>query len=345
MGDHVYDESHKKSESGGSAAPGLTRGSSLGMFRLQRVAGNRAVSSLVSQRADAGKPPPESEKYREGYEHGSTGRQKTVVIGPEATNYDRGYADGLDARLRDADGRKDWQAVAEVLNAFNIDDILARLAKRSVDNLMEIENGAWRNPRVGKNSQIALITHDLVAAVYPQAYSPGAMFPNNFGDRLGGVGGLVVAAAGGVLAARLAAPLLINYWRQITLTSGMAKIAAEAEKEEAEVAAMDLEAAVHRLMSGPGGRILVTYQSSSPAADRELYLTTEKGAQYAEAVAQGRNLYQLRIPERLYQLLQQRQLIEVRQGSMGNQVGPDIRISAGAMKFLSQYIKEIPLKK
>ncbi|MFJ8470271.1 hypothetical protein [Streptomyces swartbergensis] len=141
----------------------------------------------------------------------------------------------------------DRQIVAEVLNAFNIDDILARLAKRSVDNLMEIENGAWRNPRVGKNSQIALVTHDLVAAVYPQAYSPGAVFPNNFGDRLGGVGGLVVAAAGGVLAVRLAAPLLINYWRQITLTSGMAKIAAEAEMEEAEVAAMDLEAAVHRL--------------------------------------------------------------------------------------------------
>ncbi|MFG3055402.1 DUF4157 domain-containing protein [Kitasatospora sp. NPDC048239] len=289
-------------------------------------------------------PTEASEEYRKGYEHGLSGQQKVVAARPGMDDYNRGYVKGLDARLRDADSKKNWRVVAEVLNAFNTDDILARLTQRSVQDLMAIEGGAWDNTRVGKNSQIALLTHDLVAAVHPQAYSPGEVFPNNFGDKLGGVGAVVVGAAVGALALRLAAPLLMNYWRQITLGSGLAKIAAESEKEEAEIAGMDLEAAVQRLMNDPGGRILVTYQSGSPAADRELYLTSQEGAQYAEAVAQGRNLYQLRIPERMFQLLERRQLVEVRQGSMGNQVGVDIRISEGAMRFLSRYIKQIPIK-
>jgi hypothetical protein len=88
----------------------------------------------------------------------------------------------------------------------------------------------------------------------------------------------------------------------------------------------------------------VTYQSASPAADRELYLTSQSGQQYAQALAQGRNLYMLRIPERLYQVLLQRQLIETRQGSMYGQIGEDIRISPGAMQFLSQHFKQVPLK-
>jgi hypothetical protein len=308
-------------------------------FALRGTIGNQAVLRVQRQETAT-----ESEEFKKGYSDGSTGQQKQLAARPGLDDYNRGYVKGLDARLKDADDKKDWGVIAEVLNAFNTDDILSRLARRTVEDLMKIENGAWNNPRVGKNSQIALLTHDLVAAVYPEAYSPGSVFPNNFGDNLGGVGGVVIAAAAGLLAVRLAAPLIMGYWRQITLTSGMAKIAAEAEKEEAELAGMELEAAVARLMNGPGGRVLVTYQTMEPAADRELYMTTEQGAQYAEAVAQGRNLYQLRIPDRLFQLLEQRQLLEVRQGSMGNQVGSDIRISAGAMRFLSRYVKEIPIK-
>lgn len=250
----------------------------------------------------------------------------------------------LDAEIKKARGRQDWSTVAELLNAFNTDDILVRIAPLSEEELLHIEAGAFKNPRVGRNAQIAQIIHDLISSTDPEAYGSPAPFPHNFGDKLGGVGGVVVAAAGGMLAARLAAPLLANFWRQIQITAGMTKIAAEADKEDAELARQEIGVVINRLMNAGGGRVLVTYQSTSPAADRELYLTTKQGAQYAQAVAEGRNLYQLRIPERLFQILQQRGQIEVRQGSMGNEVGTDIRISAGAMQFLSKYIRQIPTK-
>ena len=236
-----------------------------------------------------------------------------------------------------------WQDAAEFLNGFNADDILYRIFQLSVGDLLAIEMGAKLNPRVGSNAQVALVVHEVVSSIDPDAYRI-PVFPNNFGDKLGGVGAMAVGLAAGVLAAKLAAPLLIGYWRQIVITSGMAKIAAETEQEDAQLAEMNLSAAVSRLMNLAGGRVLVTYQTVAPAADRELYLTTEEGSQYAEAVAQGRNLYMLRIPDRLFQLLQDRHLIEVRQGAMGSQVGDDIRIAAGAMQFLSKHFKQIPLK-
>jgi hypothetical protein len=250
----------------------------------------------------------------------------------------------LDAGIKTARAHQDWQTVAELLNAFNTDDILARIAPLSEQELLNIESGAIRNPRVGYNAQIRQLIHDVISSVDPEVYGSPAPFPHNFGDKLGGVGGVVVAAAGGMLALRLAAPLLAGFWRQIQIYAGMTKIAAEADKEDAELARQEVGVVIDRLMNAGGGRVLVTYQTMSPAADKELYLTTEQGAQYAEAVAQGRNLYQLRIPERLFQVLQQRGLIEVRQGSMGNQVGDDIRIAAGAMQYLSKYIRQIPIK-
>lgn len=288
----------------------------------------------------------DSEDFKVGFDDGAKGRPKLGVprAGEALADYDRGYAKGLDDRLDKARQVSNWQVIAEVLNAFNIDDIFARIANMSGLDLTKVEEGAWQNPKVGKDSQIAHTVHDVIAALDPTYYAPGAVFPNNFGDNLGPVGGAVIAAAGGLLALRLAIPLLAGYWRTIQISLGMAKVAAEVDKEDAELAEMEVGAAVERLMNGPGGRILVSYQSAAPAADRELYLTTREGVQYAEAVSAGRNLYQLRIPDRLFSLLEQRQLIEVRQGSMGNQVGDDIRISAGAMEFLAKYIKEVPLK-
>ena len=255
----------------------------------------------------------------------------------------------LNARLDEAlKPPQNWQAAAEALNAFNTDDMLGQIGSRKLSEaaLLSIEMGAWQNKRVGGNSAVAKLTHDVVKSIDPEAYAPGNVFPNNFGDKLGGVGAVVIGAAAGLWTVRLAAPLIAGAWRQIVIASGMAKIAAETEKEEAELAEMELGEAVKRLMAtDSGGRVFVTYQSMSPVADKELYLTTEEGAQYAEAVMEGRNLYQLRIPERLFQLLQDRNLIEVRQGAMGNQVGVDVLIGKGAMQFLAQYVKQIPLKK
>lgn len=311
--------------------------------------GNQAVLGMLqreSRQAPVVQRDDDSDGYRHGFRDAEKGREKNPGprIGDGIVQYNEGYAKGLDARLKVALDEPNWRMAAEVLNAFNVDDILARIAVKDEGVLLHIEQGAWENPRVGKNAQVAQVIHDVVAAVHPGAYYSGPVFPNNFGDKLGGVGGVVVGIAAGIFAAQLAAPLLAGFWRQIALTAGMARVAAEADKEDAQLAEMEIGAVINRLMNAGGGRVLVTYQSAAPAADRELYLTTEAGAQYAEAVAQGRNLYQLRIPERLFQLLQQRQLIELRQGSMGNQVGEDIRISAGAMQFLSKYIKEIPLK-
>lgn len=286
--------------------------------------------------------------YESTYFRGKYMIEKVVVptLTPPLPNLVRQDAKvvALDAEIKRARGRQDWPTVAELLNAFNTDDILARIAPLSEEELLHIEAGAYRNPRVGRNAQIAQLIHDLISSTDPEAYGSPAPFPHGFGDKLGGVGGVVVAAAGGMLAVRLAVPLLANFWRQIQITAGMTKIAAEADKEDAELARQEIGVVIDRLMNAAGGRVLVTYQSMSPAADRELYLTTKQGEQYAEAVAQGRNLYQLRIPERLFQVLQQRGLLELRQGSMGNQVGDDIRISAGAMQYLSKYVRQIPIK-
>ena len=224
----------------------------------------------------------------------------------------------LDEAYRSALAKRDWRTAAEHLNAFNADDILARLTPLTEQDLLNLEDGAWQNPRVGGKAQVAVIIHGVVSAIDPTAYSPTAVFPNNFGDNLGPVGGAVIMAAGGLLALRLAMPLLAGYWRQIQISAGMAKIASEVDKEDAALAEQEIGTVIEKLMnSGGSQRVLVTYQSMSPVLDKELYLTTEKGAQYAEAVAQGRNLYMLRIPERLYQLLIERQLLEVPAGSDG----------------------------
>jgi hypothetical protein len=255
-----------------------------------------------------------------------------------------GTAEALAKAYDQAFRNKNWDRAAELLNGFNSDDILAKIARLTVGDLLNLEMGATRNPRVGPRSNVAELIHGLVSGVAPEMYARN-VFPNNFGDKLGPVGGAVVGVAAGVLALRLAAPLLINYWRQITIAMGMAKIASENEKEEAAIAGEEISTVIQRLINTGGPqRVFVTYQSAAPGADRELYLTTQSGQQYAQALAQGRNLYMLRIPERLYQVLLERQLIEIRQGSMYGQVGEDIRISPGAMQFLSQHIKLVPLK-
>lgn len=320
---------------------------------LQRAAGNRATAAYLTrlaprtvQRSNGPVVQREdSADLRTGFDHGSSGQPKRGIprIGDALDEYNSGYVKGLDDRLARARAAKDWLVVAEVLNAFNLDDIFGRIAGMPLGDLLQIEDGAWRNPKVGKSSQIAQTTHAVVSSVEPLAYSSGAVFPNNFGDKLGGVGGVVIGALAGALALRMALPLLAGFWRQIQLGAAMTKVAAEADKEDAAYAEMKLGEAVQKLMGQSGGRMLVTYQSAAPAADMDLYATTAEEIQYADALAAGRNLYQLRVPERLFQLLTERGLITVRQGAMYDQVGADIRIAKGAMQFLAPYARQIPV--
>ncbi|MFS8105065.1 hypothetical protein LFM09_48995 [Lentzea alba] len=329
-----------KSSTGATAAtptgPGEHR-----LLSLQAQAGNAAVCAHVAQRLVVQR---DTADVAAGRRDAVEGRPKGGAprAGAAMADYNRGFAEGLDERLRDALSRRDWPTAALVLNAFNVDDIIGRIARVPVQDLMEIERAAFDHPRLSRHAQVGQVIHDMVEATVPGAYPGPQVFPNNFGDRLGPVGGAVIAAAGGVLALRLAAPLLAGWWRTIAIRVGMTRALMEGDREHTRLMRMELGRLIERLMNGPGGRVLVTYQTDTPAAGVELYLT-QQGSQYAQAVAAGRNLYQLRIPEQLYQILVSRGEIVVRTGSMAGQVGDDIRISPGAMAFLSQYFRQIPL--
>jgi len=69
----------------------------------------------------------------------------------------------------------DWQAAAEWLNGFNHEDIQARLAKLSQDQITSLHQGALDNPRVGPQSQIAQLTEPgtpLASTPPPAASTP-----------------------------------------------------------------------------------------------------------------------------------------------------------------------------
>lgn len=175
--------------------------------------------------------------------------------------------------------------------------------------------------------------------------SPPCAFPNCFGDRLGPVGGVVIGAIGGGVALRLAAPLIVGAWRWIRIAATVSGATAAANQDKIAMEAEELETLVPRLMnSGGPQRVLMTYQSSAPEAGRDLYLTSKETLTYAQAVAQGRNLYELSMPDQLFQELVRRGLIGSAQGSMYGQVGDDYRIGGELMKLLAKYVKEVPLE-
>jgi len=83
---------------------------------------------------------------------------------------------------------KDWQKAAELLNAFNRQDILARLSKLKRGQIGAIHQGALENSRVGPDSQVAGLTkaahldlnyeNEIKAGRWEQA----AVFLNGFND-------------------------------------------------------------------------------------------------------------------------------------------------------------------
>jgi hypothetical protein len=81
----------------------------------------------------------------------------------DATDLDREYASAVEIG--------DWPKAAEKLNAFNRNDIDARLAKLSSDEILQLHAGAVANPAVGPDSQVAQMTRKgrPLATVQPAA--------------------------------------------------------------------------------------------------------------------------------------------------------------------------------
>ena len=83
-------------------------------------------------------------------------------IGNRATR--RVLARSLDDDYQAAVRAGDWQRAAELLNGFNIPDILRRLAARSPDEVAALHQGAVANRRVGPDSNVAKLTPPLLTA-------------------------------------------------------------------------------------------------------------------------------------------------------------------------------------
>jgi hypothetical protein len=123
------------------AAPGETRGdkpaasaASLGnadpavaLAALGRAAGNRALARMIAA-------------------------QRRVLARDVNTDYE------------DAVKRADWRSAAEYLNGFSRADILTRLLVRTPEEIGKLHQGALANPKVGGQSQIALLTPPLLTA-------------------------------------------------------------------------------------------------------------------------------------------------------------------------------------
>jgi hypothetical protein len=68
----------------------------------------------------------------------------------------------LNEDYENAVAAEDWKKAAELLNAFNREDIFLRLKNLRGWQLDSIQKGALDNPRVGTNSQLALIIKQLL---------------------------------------------------------------------------------------------------------------------------------------------------------------------------------------
>lgn len=118
------------------AAPGETHGDepaaaagslpAAALSALGRAAGNRALARVIAQR--------------------------------------RVLARDLNTDYEDAVKRADWRAAAEYLNGYNRADILKRLLVRTPEEIGKLHQGALDNPKVGGQSQIALLTPPLLTA-------------------------------------------------------------------------------------------------------------------------------------------------------------------------------------
>ncbi len=101
---------------------------------LQRSAGNQAVARLLRQ------------------DRGPIYRDTGVAASTPSLEQEYRLA------LRGANQTGDWRDAAEKLNGFNRTDLLSRLSELSDEQVAYLHLGAIGNPRVGPQSQVALLT-------------------------------------------------------------------------------------------------------------------------------------------------------------------------------------------
>ena len=108
-------------------------------------------------------------EYQEGYDKGhyefakkqpgarvpSANGTQAAPAAPPAGN---DPAARLDEQYRGWLAERNWEQAAELLNGFNRNDITKRLAELQPDQVASIHQGALDNPRVGPQSQLALMT-------------------------------------------------------------------------------------------------------------------------------------------------------------------------------------------
>lgn len=170
------------------AADVVSREASLPAKRLGRSqAPLKTIAPARTVQRDAG-----SDDYRQGYQDGLNG--DVSLAGPRTpdalADYDEGYAKGhyefsqqsssgstqepnssqgapsaagdgathLEEQYRSWLAEHNWPQVAESLNGFNSADIQKRLADLTPEDVANIHQGALDNPRVGPESQVALMT-------------------------------------------------------------------------------------------------------------------------------------------------------------------------------------------
>lgn len=80
----------------------------------------------------------------------------------------------MDALWEESLKKGDWQTAAEVVNGFSAQDLKARLAKLTPDQIAKVHKGALDNRRVGQNSAVARATTAMVHPVVGPAQADRA---------------------------------------------------------------------------------------------------------------------------------------------------------------------------
>jgi hypothetical protein len=163
--------------------------------QTQEAGPTPAPSPAEAAPAPVATAPAASADYQQGYKDGVSGGDAQPVPrdGDALTDYNEGYAKGhheftqqsssaagpvaasaptapgaadadkaadLDRQFKGWEAERNWPLAAEVLNAFNYDDLHARLTAPDMtqDEIASLHQGALDNPRLGRDSQIALLT-------------------------------------------------------------------------------------------------------------------------------------------------------------------------------------------
>jgi Domain of unknown function (DUF4157)/Novel toxin 16 len=145
-----YKQGYQDGLNGGESQPGPRDGDALADYNAGYAKGHDEFSQQTSS---AGAPGPEA----------TPATSPPVAAAAEApTTSDSGTGGDrsayLDQQFKGWVAEGNWPLAAEALNGFNSDDIKARLAGLTQDQITNLHQGALDNPRVGPQSQLAQLT-------------------------------------------------------------------------------------------------------------------------------------------------------------------------------------------